>query len=54
LINLDSLRELDQSAAPDFLTETRHKASTALTECEKLAAAVRGAIRGQLESALDS
>jgi len=54
LINLDSLRELDQSAAPDFLNVVRQKASTALTQCEELAATVRGTIRGQLESALDS
>ncbi len=54
LINLDSLRELDQSAAPNFLDTTRNEAGQALTACEKTAAEVRAAIRGQLESALDS
>ncbi len=54
LINLDSIRELDQSAEPDFLTVTRQKAITALTRCEEIATTVRGTIRGQLEAALDS
>ncbi len=54
LINLDSLRALDQSAAPDFLVETRDRATVALARCEEAAATVRAAIRGQLEAALDS
>jgi len=54
LINLDSLRVLDQNATPQFLAETRQQATDALAACEALAASVRGAIRGQLEKALDS
>lgn len=54
LINLDSLSELDQSAEPEFLPNTRTQATTVLTRCEDVAATIRGAIRGQLETALDS
>ncbi len=54
LINLDSLRELDQSDEPDFGPQTRKRAAAALETCEKLAAEVRGQIRGKLESVLDS
>ncbi|MEN8006975.1 MAG: glutamate formimidoyltransferase [Candidatus Krumholzibacteriota bacterium] len=54
LINLDSLRELDQSAAPDFIASTRKKAAAALETCENLSAEIRKRIRGNLESVLDS
>jgi glutamate formiminotransferase/formiminotetrahydrofolate cyclodeaminase len=54
LINLDSLRELDQSAEPEFLTATLAAARAALARCETQAATVRATIRGRLESALDS
>ncbi len=54
LINLDSLRELDQSADPDFFQTTRQRATTALDACEKLSSDSRRTIREKLESALDS
>jgi len=54
LINLDSLRALDQSAAPDFLAVTRRRAAQAMQESEDAAAAARRGIRGKLESVLDS
>jgi glutamate formiminotransferase/formiminotetrahydrofolate cyclodeaminase len=54
LINLESLRELDQSAEPDFLPATRTRAAAALKECEEEAAKTRAVIRGHLESVLDS
>jgi glutamate formiminotransferase/formiminotetrahydrofolate cyclodeaminase len=49
LINLDSLKELDQSAEPGFMAATRKRAAAALTECESTAATIRATIRGQLE-----
>ena len=52
LINLDSLRELDQSAAPEFGSETLARARTTMSACEESAAEKRGAIRAQLEEAL--
>ncbi len=52
LINLDSLKELDQSAEPAFGSETLVAAKEALSRCEELAAGVRSAIRGKLEAAL--
>ncbi len=54
LINLDSLRELDQSAEPGYFTSTRERAVEALGQCEEISAAIRGVIRGKLESVLDS
>jgi len=54
LINLDSLRGLDQSSEPDFNASTRKRATAALAECEKLSADIRKLIRGKLESVLDS
>jgi glutamate formiminotransferase / formiminotetrahydrofolate cyclodeaminase len=53
LINLDSLKDLPQDAAPDFLAETRRRASEAQGRCEDLHAAVRKAVRTKLESAID-
>ena len=52
LINLDGLRELDQSAAPDFLAETLGRAKKAMADCEALAADSRNAVRKKLEQAL--
>jgi len=54
LINLASLGALDQSAEPDFPAKTRGKAAKALASCEEKATAGRAAIRGKLESVLDS
>jgi glutamate formiminotransferase/formiminotetrahydrofolate cyclodeaminase len=54
LINLESLRDLDQSDEPDFGQNTRKRAVTALETCEKLSNQTRGSIRGKLESVLDS
>jgi len=52
LINLDGLRHLDASAAPDFFDETLAEARELMELCEKLAAVSRNAIRGHLENAL--
>lgn len=49
LINLESLRDLDQSAEPDFPTETRRQATAALARCEELAAETRTLVRQRLE-----
>ena len=54
LINLDSLRDLDQSAEPEFIVSARKKAGAALETCENLSAEIRKRIRGKLESVLDS
>ena len=54
LINLESLRELDQNAEPDFIQTTRQRAVAALEACEKSSAEIRRQIRGKLESVLDS
>ena len=54
LINLDSLRDLDQSAEPGFIATTRERAAAALNACENLSAEIRKLIRGKLESVLDS
>ena len=53
LINLDGLKALPQDEAPEFMAETRRRAGEAMTRCEVLAAELRGAVRGRLESALD-
>jgi glutamate formiminotransferase/formiminotetrahydrofolate cyclodeaminase len=53
LINLASLKTLDQSADPDYQPRTLAAAKEALARCETLHAAVAGAVRGQLEKALD-
>ncbi len=52
LINLESLLELDQSEAPDFVVETRQAATTALEQCEQMALATRQKVRQRLEDAL--
>ena len=54
LINLESLKGLDQSTEPEFLPTTLTAAKAALARCENEAAKVRAAIRGRLESALDT
>ncbi|MBE0566523.1 MAG: glutamate formimidoyltransferase, partial [Krumholzibacteria bacterium] len=41
IINLESLKGLDQSAEPDFLPTTREAAAAALARCEAAAAAAR-------------
>jgi glutamate formiminotransferase len=53
LINLDGLRELDQSAAPEFFADTLGRAKRAMAECETLAAACRATVRSKLENALE-
>lgn len=53
IINLQSLKDLDQAEAPDFLPASREAARQALARCRDLAEAARGDIRGRLESALD-
>ncbi len=53
LINLEGLKELDQSAQPDFLDRTLSSARETMTICEETAARHRKRIRGQLEDALD-
>jgi glutamate formiminotransferase/formiminotetrahydrofolate cyclodeaminase len=52
LINLDSLRGLDQDEDPEFFARTRDQARTVLAECEQLAGAARQGIRDRLESVL--
>jgi len=54
LINLEGLKELDQSAEPAFLKETLERAKKAMGECEALAAQSRSDVRGKLEKALES
>ncbi len=54
IINLESLRGLDQSAEPSFAGETLAAARATLADCEQRAAAARAAVRGRLESALDA
>ena len=53
LINLASLRDLPQDAAPDFAARTRERADAALARCEELASATRLAVRERLTGALD-
>lgn len=53
LINLEGLKELDQSEAPDYFDETLDQAKATMAICEELAAAARGKIRNQLETALN-
>ncbi len=52
LINLDSLRELDQSAAPTFRDDTLTRARQIMSDCEKSAATERMNIRKKLEETL--
>lgn len=51
LINLAGLVDMDQSAAPDFASETRQRAAVAMASCDEKATATRRTIRGQLEGA---
>ncbi|PID80748.1 glutamate formimidoyltransferase [bacterium DOLZORAL124_64_63] len=53
LINLEGLKDLDQSAEPEFFDETLARAKKAMARCEELAAASRKAVRQKLEQALD-
>jgi len=53
LINLEGLKDLDQSDEPGFLDDTLGRARQALAACEVLAATTRTRIRTQLEDALD-
>jgi len=53
LINLEGLKDLDQSAEPEFLNETLSRAKTAMAECETLAAQSRSEVRAKLEKALE-
>jgi formiminotetrahydrofolate cyclodeaminase len=52
LINLESLKDCDQSAAPDFAAETLARARAAQGRCEELTAEYRARVRDQLEKAL--
>jgi len=52
LINLDGLKELDQSGEPGFFDDTLARARNAMAESEALAAESRGAVRLKLEKAL--
>jgi glutamate formiminotransferase/formiminotetrahydrofolate cyclodeaminase len=49
LINLDALKELEQSADPDFAPTTRKRALAAMEECEEHAQATRKLVRAKLE-----
>ena len=52
LINLDGLRELDGSEAPEFYDATLTQAREVMARCEDMAAKSRQAIRIKLEKAL--
>jgi hypothetical protein len=52
LINVESLKGLDQDEDPDFLPTTLAAARKALARCEELATGVRAEIKGKLEDAL--
>ncbi len=54
LINLEGLKDLDQSGEPDFVNDTLVRAKAAMAESEKLAAKSRAAVRTKLEAALES
>lgn len=54
LINLDGLKDLDQSGEPGFLEETLGRARKAMAESETLAAESRNTVRRKLEEALES
>jgi len=54
LINLDGLKDLDQSGEPGFFEETLARAKKAMAESENLAAESRKAVRLKLEEALES
>lgn len=54
LINLESLKDCDQSEAPDFAKVTLTRAKAAQNKCEEKAAAYRAKIRGKLEAALEN
>ena len=51
LINLAQLKDLDQSAEPDFLPATRQQATALMTACDEKAGAARRAVRARLEGA---
>ncbi len=52
LINLDGLKDLDQSEEPDFVATTRSEAAAIMARCEEKAASARQAIRTRLEDAV--
>ncbi len=52
MINLASLRTLDQSEAPDFAAEVRVRAAAALAACEEQGQITRRRVRAQLEAAV--
>ena len=54
LINLDGLKDLDQSGEPGFFEDTLSRAKKAMAESESLAAESRQAVRLKLEEALDT
>jgi glutamate formiminotransferase / formiminotetrahydrofolate cyclodeaminase len=49
LINLAGLKDLDQSAEPDFVAVTRQEASRVMASCEQMAADARRQVRNHLE-----
>lgn len=53
LINLEGLKELDQSAEPEFLARTLAAARDTMALCEEKAAASRRRVREKLENALE-
>ncbi len=53
LINLESLKDCDQSEAPKFSADTLARARKAMGRCEELAATYRATIREKLEKALE-
>ncbi len=54
LINLDGLKDLDQSGEPGFFEDTLSRARKAMAESESLASESRQAVRLKLEEALNT
>ena len=52
LINLESLKDMDQSEDSEFYTETLNAAKRAMALCEENAQLVKDFVRGKLESAV--
>jgi glutamate formiminotransferase len=53
LINLEGLKDLDQSGEPDFLPDALARAKAAMAESEALASESRAKVRTKLEMALE-
>ncbi len=54
LINLEGIKDLDQSGEPGFFDDSLNRARKAMAECETLASESRSAVRTKLEAALET